>query len=114
MAGVAYAGAVTKRIVVVGGGIAGLSAAYGMLAPGARMSVIAFHSLEDRIVKQFMRREEKGPELPPDLPVRAAEIHARLKVIGKALRPGDAETRRNPRARSAVLRVAEATGVGHA
>jgi len=93
---------------------AALPQALDALAPGGRLVVISFHSLEDRIVKQFMRREEKGPELPPDLPVRAAEIHARLKVIGKALRPGDAETRRNPRARSAVLRVAEATGVGHA
>ncbi len=93
---------------------AALPQAVAALAPGGRLAVISFHSLEDRIVKQFLRAEEQGPELPPDLPVRHHEISSRLKVIGKPLRAGDDEVRRNPRARSAVLRVAEATGAGHA
>jgi 16S rRNA (cytosine1402-N4)-methyltransferase len=84
------------------------------LAPGGRLAVISFHSLEDRMVKQFMRSQEKGPELPPDLPVRASEITPRLKVVGKPLRAGESEVRRNPRARSAVLRVAEVPEVAHA
>jgi 16S rRNA (cytosine1402-N4)-methyltransferase len=84
-----------------------------MLAPGGRLAVISFHSLEDRMVKQFLRREEKGAELPPDLPVRASEIDARLKVIGKAQRAGEDEVKHNPRARSAVLRVAEVKGAAH-
>lgn len=84
------------------------------LAPGGRLAVISFHSLEDRIVKQFMRREEKGEELPPDLPVRASEIVARLRVIGKAQRASEDEVKRNPRARSAVLRVAEVPEAAHA
>jgi 16S rRNA (cytosine1402-N4)-methyltransferase len=77
------------------------------LAPRGRLVVISFHSLEDRIVKQFMRTQEKGRELPPDLPVRHVEIQSRLKVIGKPVRASDDEVRRNPRARSAVLRIAE-------
>jgi len=79
------------------------------LAPGGRLAVISFHSLEDRIVKRFMRAEARGEELPPDLPVRHAAFHGRLKIIGKAIRASDAEARRNPRARSAVLRIAERT-----
>jgi 16S rRNA (cytosine1402-N4)-methyltransferase len=79
------------------------------LAPGGRLAVISFHSLEDRLVKHFMRVEAKGRELPPGLPVRHDEFRARLKIIGKAIRAGAEETQRNPRARSAVLRVAERT-----
>lgn len=82
------------------------------LAPGGRLAVISFHSLEDRIVKHFLRMEAKGRELPPGLPVRHDEFRARLKLIGKATRAGEAEARRNPRARSAVLRVAERTAEG--
>ena len=93
---------------------AALPQALAALAPGGRLAVISFHSLEDRIVKLFMRREQQGPELPPDLPVRHVEVPVRLRTVGKAVRPSEAEVRRNPRARSAVLRVAEATGVGHA
>ena len=81
------------------------------LAAHGRLVVISFHSLEDRIVKQFMRTQEQGKQLPPDLPVRHTEIESRLKIIGKPVRAGEAEVRRNPRARSAVLRVAEALGV---
>ena len=79
-----------------------------------RLAVISFHSLEDRIVKQFLRTEAKGPELPPDLPVRHWEIVPRLRILGKAVRAGEAEVQRNPRARSAVLRVAEIAGEMHA
>ena len=79
-----------------------------VLAPGGRMAVISFHSLEDRIVKRFMRDQARGfPGLPPDLPVRATETGATLRPVGKARRPGAAESDANPRARSAVLRVAE-------
>jgi 16S rRNA (cytosine1402-N4)-methyltransferase len=78
-----------------------------LLATGGRLAVISFHSLEDRIVKRFMRGEAQGPRLPKGLPVTASEIRGRLKIIGKPLRPGDTELAENPRARSAVLRVAE-------
>lgn len=91
-----------------------LPQAMAVLAPHGRLVVISFHSLEDRIVKQFMRAQEKGMELPPDLPVRHVEIHSRLKVIGKPVRAGEEEVRRNPRARSAVLRVAEIPEAAHA
>lgn len=84
------------------------------LAPGGRLAVISFHSLEDRIVKRFLRAEAKGEELPLELPVRASEIQARLKLMGKAVRASAAEVQRNPRARSAVLRVAERTEHAHA
>jgi len=85
-----------------------------VLAPHGRLAVISFHSLEDRIVKQFMRTQERGKELPPDLPVRHVEIQSRLKVIGKPLRASEEEVRRNPRARSAVLRIAERQEEAHA
>ncbi|MBI3547009.1 MAG: 16S rRNA (cytosine(1402)-N(4))-methyltransferase RsmH [Gammaproteobacteria bacterium] len=78
-----------------------------MLARGGRLAVISFHSLEDRIVKHFLRAEAKGDELPPDFPVRQDYFQPRIKVIGKPIRASVAEARRNPRARSAVLRVAE-------
>jgi 16S rRNA (cytosine1402-N4)-methyltransferase len=87
-----------------------LPQAVRLLAPGGRLAVISFHSLEDRIVKHFLRAEARGVELPPGLPVRAHEVRTRLKLVGKAIRPSTQETARNPRARSAVLRVAERTG----
>jgi 16S rRNA (cytosine1402-N4)-methyltransferase len=77
-----------------------------MLAPHGRLAVISFHSLEDRRVKRFIRGEERGPELPRHLPVMPAH-QPRLRSVGKAIRAGEAELRANPRARSAVLRVAE-------
>lgn len=70
--------------------------------------VISFHSLEDRIVKRFMQHEAKADHLPQKLPVRAREVNqAKLRLIGRATKPGDAEVAANPRARSAVMRVAE-------
>ncbi len=78
------------------------------LMPGGRLAVISFHSLEDRIVKRFMRAESQGEQLPHRLPVRAASLKpGRLRVVGRAQHPNDAELAANPRARSAVLRVAE-------
>lgn len=86
-----------------------LPQAVDALAPGGRLVVISFHSLEDRIVKRFIRDTQRGPELPPDLPVIPAAYTPRLKALGKAQRAGAEEVRDNPRARSAVLRVAERT-----
>lgn len=87
----------------------GLQAALDMLAVGGRMAVISFHSLEDRIVKQFMRRQVKGEQdnLPRNLPIQLARFEPRLKLIGKPVYPSPAELKDNPRARSAVMRVAE-------
>jgi 16S rRNA (cytosine1402-N4)-methyltransferase len=81
------------------------------LKAGGRLAVISFHSLEDRIVKRFLRAEEHPDNLPSRLPLRASELpQARVRVLGKPLRPGKAEVAANPRARSAVLRVAEKLG----
>lgn len=77
------------------------------LAPGGRLAVISFHSLEDRLVKRFIREEQRGPQLPPDLPIVPKIFKPRLRAIGKVIRASDAEVQANPRARSAVLRVAE-------
>ena len=78
-----------------------------VLEPGGRLAVISFHSLEDRMVKRFLRRESRGEEMPLDLPVTGGPKPGRLRLIGKAIRAGAAETDANPRARSAVLRIAE-------
>ena len=78
-----------------------------VLARGARLVVISFHSLEDRIVKRFMRDTAQGPKLPKGLPVRHTETQGRLSLVGKSRRASEAEVRDNPRARSAVLRIAE-------
>ena len=88
---------------------AGLSAAYAMLRPGSRMSVISFHSLEDRIVKLFMRDLVKGEpdNLPRGLPVQHKAFEPKIKIHGKAQFASDAELKANPRSRSAVMRVAE-------
>lgn len=78
------------------------------LAAGGRLAVISFHSLEDRIVKRFMRDQSQPPKLPLRLPVRAAELPPPpLRLVGKPIYAGEAELAANPRARSAVLRVAE-------
>ena len=79
------------------------------LAPGGRLAVISFHSLEDRIVKRFFQAQAR-PQLPRELPLRASEMpQPALKLIGRGAKPSDAEMRSNPRARSATLRVAERT-----
>jgi 16S rRNA (cytosine1402-N4)-methyltransferase len=81
------------------------------LKVGGRMAVISFHSLEDRIVKRFMRDMAQGDHLPRNLPIRAADIpQGKLKLVGKAIHASAQELESNPRARSAVLRVAEYTG----
>lgn len=79
-----------------------------LLRPAGRLVVISFHSLEDRIVKRFLRDCARPDRLPRRVPVRAAELPPpRLKLVGRAVRPSEAEIARNPRARSAVMRVAE-------
>ncbi|ABE50544.1 16S rRNA (cytosine(1402)-N(4))-methyltransferase RsmH [Methylobacillus flagellatus] len=83
-----------------------------LLAPQGRLAVISFHSLEDRIVKRFIRGEQDRDNLPAHFPVRASDLpQPRLVAIGRAVRPSEDEVRRNPRSRSAVLRVAERTAV---
>ena len=83
----------------------------GRLKPGGRLAVIAFHSLEDRIVKQFVKKYSQHPPLPRWAAVKEADLPLPpLKAVGKAIKPGVEETAFNPRARSAVLRVAERTG----
>ena len=81
------------------------------LQPGGRLAVISFHSLEDRIVKRFLRDEARGEQLPARLPVRADVLKpGRLRLVGRAVRASAAEIAANPRARSATLRVAERVG----
>jgi len=90
---------------------AALPQALDLLAPGGRLVVISFHSLEDRIVKQFMRRESQDCICPPEQPVCTCDHRARLRLITRRpLRPTPEEVARNPRSRSARMRVAEALG----
>jgi len=84
-----------------------LPQAVRLLAPGGRLCVISFLSLEDRIVKRFIRREEQGDPVYAGLPNVPVHARARLKRVGGAVMAGEPEVRANPRARSAVLRVAE-------
>jgi 16S rRNA (cytosine1402-N4)-methyltransferase len=79
----------------------------GMLAPRGRMAVISFHSLEDRIVKRFIRDEYRGEPPPWQFPLAHMDYAPRLKPVGKAIRASEEEIAANPRARSAVLRIAE-------
>jgi len=91
---------------------AALPRAVDCLRPGGRLVVISFHSLEDRMVKRFMRGEAEGEKLPPEIPVTADRLRpGRLTLIGRAVRPDADECARNPRARSAVMRVAERTAL---
>lgn len=78
-----------------------------VLAPKGRLVVISFHSLEDRIVKQFMRDKEQGVRPPPEVPIRYDDLKSNFKRIGKAIMPQESEVNVNVRARSAVLRIGE-------
>ena len=81
------------------------------LAPEGRLVVISFHSLEDRIVKRFLRAHSQPPQMPARLPLRARDLpRPPLSLIGKLQRPAHDEVAANPRARSAVMRIAERTG----
>ena len=88
---------------------AGLEAALEALEIGGRLVVISFHSLEDRIVKLFMRKLAKGEadKMPRDLPIRFQAFDPKIKILGKAQFASETETKANPRSRSAVMRVAE-------
>lgn len=89
-----------------------LKGALSALAAGGRLSIISFHSLEDRIVKRFMREQSRGPQVPHGLPMTEAQLSSlggrQLKALGKMM-PGESEVADNPRARSSVLRIAERT-----
>ena len=81
-----------------------------LLSPQGRLAVISFHSLEDRMVKQFIRDQVNRDDLPANFPVRAADLpQPKLRAIGKSIKPSQQEIKANPRSRSAVMRVAERT-----
>jgi 16S rRNA (cytosine1402-N4)-methyltransferase len=84
----------------------GLAAALKVLSPGGRLAAISFHSLEDRAVKNFMQRESQVDPALRHLPVVPVQARPKMVLIGRKVRPGAAEIERNPRARSALLRVA--------
>lgn len=85
----------------------GLKQSLAVLNKGGRLVVISFHSLEDRMVKQFIKQHEKGAGLPKGLPIKNKDMRGQLKSIGRAVKPSNQEIEDNPRARSAVLRIAE-------
>jgi len=89
-----------------------LEVAVDLLKPGGRLVVISFHSLEDRIVKRFIRRMARGADVPRGVPIAERDIDRPLRAVGKAVKASAAEIAENPRARSAVMRVAERTGGG--
>ncbi|MCH8531323.1 MAG: 16S rRNA (cytosine(1402)-N(4))-methyltransferase RsmH [Saccharospirillum sp.] len=78
-----------------------------ILVSGGRLAIITFHSLEDRLVKHFMREQEQGPELPPGLPIQDVDIPKPMRRLGKAIKPSKAEVSVNIRSRSATLRVVQ-------
>ncbi|HLF67218.1 MAG TPA: 16S rRNA (cytosine(1402)-N(4))-methyltransferase RsmH, partial [Gammaproteobacteria bacterium] len=84
----------------------GLQAAFEVMGSGGRLVVISFHSLEDRIVKQWMRKLAKGVTVPSYIPIRAQEVNTPLKIMRKCV-PSALECAENNRARSALMRVAE-------
>ena len=85
----------------------GLTAAVERLAPGGRLVVISFHSLEDRLVKRFMRDLARGPKIPKGVPVTADQERSEFCLVGKASKANEQEIAENVRARSAVMRVLE-------
>jgi len=87
-----------------------LETASEALEPGGRLVVISFHSLEDRMVKRFMRKKAKGDEPPAGVPIREDEIHRPFALVGKAVKPSKKEVEHNVRSRSAVMRVMEKLG----
>ncbi len=84
-----------------------LAVALDLLAAGGRLVVISFHSLEDRMVKRYMRDMARGEQLPAGVPVRDEKLNRRMKLVGKAVRASKEEVAVNVRARSAIMRVAE-------
>ena len=84
-----------------------LAGAFALLAPGGRLVVISFHSLEDRAVKEFMNSKARVDPVFAGLPIIPPQARPTLKLVGRKLRASDAEIARNPRSRSAILRVAE-------
>jgi len=84
-----------------------LVGAFNVLDRGGRLAVISFHSLEDRLVKRFMKRESEVDSALLDLPIVPPELEPRMKLVGRKSRAGEAEVDSNPRSRSALLRVAE-------
>lgn len=84
-----------------------LTQALAVLAPGGRLVVISFHSLEDRLVKRFIRQQEQGDPVPKGLPVREEQLNKTMRSLGKAIKASDQEVDANVRSRSAVMRVAE-------
>ena len=84
-----------------------LEQALKVLAIGGRLVVISFHSLEDRIVKRFIRRQEQGDQVPIGVPIRDEQLNKRMRSCGKAAKASDTEVDANVRSRSAIMRVAE-------
>lgn len=84
-----------------------LRQAVAQLAPGGRLVVISFHSLEDRIVKHYLREVSTPPALPRGLPVMPQQVQPPMRLVGKAVRAGDEEVANNVRSRSAIMRIAE-------
>ena len=85
----------------------GLDASLRSLAIGGRLAVISFHSLEDRIVKQFMQHAEQGDDIPHNIPIKATDLKICFRRMGKAVKPHEDEIKDNRRSRSAVLRIGE-------